>query len=267
MADFYSDPEYRRKQSERTRKNWSDGVFDFIRKKEGRKCKRIGCENKFVVIPSDPKIYCSSRCSALVNNSKRAGPSYETKVKISLSLKGRVGVSRRKGIIIVPRQEIICGNLDCHKIFYRERWMKRKFCSVACAMKVTGSKPTSPKASRGKAGIRKDIDNKTYFFSRWEANMARIYNYLGIKWIHQPQSFDIGNQSYTPDFYLPDQGEYIEVKNFLGDYSRNRDDKFRELYPKVTLTMILKEEYLKLEAKYSKLIQNWEYNNSKFESQ
>ena len=131
-------------------------------------------------------------------------------------------------------------------------------------MAITGGKPTSPKASRGKAGIRKDISETIYFHSRWEANYARVLNYLGVKWEYEPKTFDLETQNYTPDFYLPATDEYIEVKNFLWKYSKIRDEKFRALYPDIRLKLLLKEDYLKLQNKYAVLISNWEYNNSSF---
>jgi predicted nuclease of restriction endonuclease-like RecB superfamily len=131
-------------------------------------------------------------------------------------------------------------------------------------MKVNGGRPTSPKASRGKAGIRQDIDPSTYFYSRWEANMARLYTYLDIPWLFTPHSFDIGNQIYTPDFYLPEIETYVEVKNFWSEYSRTRDSKFRSTHPQIALQVILKEEYTALENQYAKCIPNWEYKNSPF---
>ena len=131
-------------------------------------------------------------------------------------------------------------------------------------MKIVGGKPTSPKAARGKAGIRKDISKTIYFYSRWEANIARLFNYLDIRWIHQPKTFNLGSQNYTPDFYLPDCNNYIEVKNFLWKYSKIRDRKFRKLYPSINLFLLLKKDYLKLEKRYSHFIKNWEYKNSPF---
>lgn len=127
-------------------------------------------------------------------------------------------------------------------------------------MAVVGGRPTSPKAARGKSGIRPDIDPKIYFFSRWEANYARILNLGNIKWIHQPKRFRLRSQNYTPDFYLPESNTYIEIKNFLSDYSSRRDREFRELYPNEKLIMILKDEYKELEKKYSPLIPNWEFS-------
>jgi len=91
-----------------------------------------------------------------------------------------------------------------------------------------------------------------------------LLNYLKIKWQYEPKIFDLGSQNYTPDFYLPKFDTYIEVKNFLWKYSKIRDQKFRKLYPNIKLLLLLKEDYLKLENKYSNLIKNWEYKNSPF---
>lgn len=136
------------------------------------------------------------------------------------------------------------------------------YCSSACAMKVVGGKPTSPKASRGKAGIRKDISPSIYFHSRWEANIARVYNHLGIAWQYEPHTFDIGGQMYTPDFYLPERDMYVEVKNFWWRYSKERDRKFRARYPHVQLEVISKEEYQALEQQYADAVAHWEYKSS-----
>ena len=78
------------------------------------------------------------------------------------------------------------------------------------------------------------------------------------------KTFDLGTQNYTPDFYLPKTKTYVEVKNFLWKYSKIRDQKFRKLYPNTKLHLLLKEEYLKLEGRYSPKIPAWEFKNSKF---
>jgi hypothetical protein len=264
---FYFSPEYRKKQSETMKENWKKGLFNFHFKREKRKCKRKGCGKMFEVIPSNPKVYCSESCAVKVNNRKRGLPSKTTKLKISESLKRRKteGIKNPlKGIIKVDRIKTVCENPLCGKVFLKERWMKKRFCSNKCAMKVTGGKATSPKAARGKAGIRKDIDKTIYFYSRWEANVARLFNYFDIKWIYQPRAFDLISQNYTPDFYLPDYNTYIEVKNFLWEYSKIRDKKFRKLYPNINLFLLLKKDYLLLEEQYSSLVKNWEYKNSPF---
>ncbi|MEW6408134.1 MAG: hypothetical protein AB1465_05595 [Patescibacteria group bacterium] len=257
--NFYQSKQYKIKQSLITKQNWEKGFFKFLYNREKRACARKGCHNTFEIILSDPKIYCSQSCAAKVNNKKRHH-SLNTKLKIAKSLTGIK--SPFKGVIKVLRKKTKCHNPACKKIFSFEAYKERKFCSNKCAMSVIGGKPTSPKAARGKAGIRKDISDTIYFYSRWEANLARLFKYLNIKWTYQPRTFDLGSQNYTPDFYLPEKNIYIEVKNFLWKYSIIRDKKFRKLYPNLKLFLLLKNDYLKLESQYSHLIKNWEYKNS-----
>ncbi len=258
--DFYNNIEYKERQSAIMKDNWKKGVFDSLRKSLKRKCKI--CNKIFEVKPSNPKIYCSHKCSAVASNTGRI-QSEETKLKIRKASLGRK--SPYKGITKTPRVNIVCENPKCKKEFLAEKFRNRKYCSNKCHMAVTGGKPTSPRASRGMAGIRKDINDKIYFYSRWEANYARLLNYIGIEWEYQPKTFDLKTQHYTPDFYLPKADTYIEIKNFLWKYSKIRDEKFRKLYPAIKLTLLLKDDYLKLENKYSHLIKNWEYRNSPFE--
>lgn len=256
---FYDSPGYRSKQAAITKANAARGVYDHLKKQERRRCARTECGKVFTATPSNPKKFCGSSCAAKVNNIGRSWP-VRVKRKIARSMMGKAGPM--KGIQKVPRLTGVCANPKCNKVFTYERHKKRKFCSVHCNMVVTGSRPTSPKASRGKAGIRNDISPTIYFYSRWEANIARLFTYQGMRWEYSPVSFDIGGQMYTPDFYLPDSDTFIEVKNFWGEYSRNRDTKFRKTHPTVILKVLLKEEYLQLEEKYARLIPQWEYKYS-----
>jgi len=258
---FYNDESYKKKQSKIARSVWEKRLKNFKYKRDKRKCKNKACDISFEVIPSDKRVYCSKSCSNTCSNLARGAHSVETRKKISKSLTGRLNPQGRT-ITLVDKS---CKNSACTNIFKSEPWKKQKYCSNKCAMKVIGGKSTSPKASRGKAGIRKDISTTAYFHSRWEANIARLFNYLNIKWEYEPKMFDIGEQMYTPDFYLPETDTYIEVKNFWNDFSKERDTKFRKTYPDVKLKVILKEDYLKLQDKYAKKIPKWEYNNSKFE--
>lgn len=89
--------------------------------------------------------------------------------------------------------------------------------------------------------------------------MARLFTRKGISWEYAPRTFDIGNQNYTPDFYLPERKLFIEIKNFWNEHSATRDKKFRKAYPKTKLKVILKDEYLFLEKRYAAHIPKWEY--------
>ncbi len=256
---FYDLTEYKKGQSQVSKIAWQKGSYShLLAKVEKRTCKRANCNNIFEVKSFSPKQFCSQNCSATHNNSIRGPQSLETKLKISEALKRSPYHYTQKGRILVPRLIKYC--LSCKKEFKTPRWQNHKYCSVVCSINDIGHRPTSPKAARAKAGIRPDIDPNIYFFSRWEANYARLMNFLKIKWVFQPKTFSLKTQKYTPDFYLPGEYTYIEIKNFLSDYSAKRDREFRELYPEIKLTMILKTDYLKLQEQFSSLIKNWEFS-------
>ncbi len=258
---FYSSEEYKIKQSNLTARNWEKGVFDFHKKKIKKYCGNKKCNKIFYTIPSNPKIFCSHSCSAKINNHCRT-VSDATRKKISSTLKGKEVWSRfhyPKGTILVPRDRRTCGNPECRKEFFVERWRPKKFCGRTCSIKFTGSKPTSPRAARAKAGTRKDLGN-FYFYSRWEANFARVLNFLNIEWKFQPKTFDLRGKKYTPDFYLPEYGLYIEIKNYLSEFSEERDRRFRKIYPEENLSLLLKKDYIKMQEVFAPRIIEWEYS-------
>jgi predicted nuclease of restriction endonuclease-like RecB superfamily len=180
-----------------------------------------------------------------------------TKMRISMALK-LLPKSKRGKHFSKPKVKMIC--VGCGKSFELVPYLSKtqKYCSIHCNIVALGRKTTSPKASRGKNGIRIDIDSKINFYSTWEANVARVFNLLGIKWQYAPKIFDLGEHTYRPDFYLPGYDMFIEVKNFMGDYSKQRDYLFRKRYPDIKLGLILKKDYLHIKSNYKELIENWE---------
>lgn len=51
------------------------------------------------------------------------------------------------------------------------------------------------------------------FRSRLEARWALVYDTLGVPWQYEPQGFELSrNVFYLPDFWLPDQRCYVEIK-------------------------------------------------------
>lgn len=257
---FYDDPAYRRKQSKITKHYYAlhPRVELIIR----RICSNSLCKLPFQVRkPSDPKVYCSHSCAASINNLGRI-QSFETRMKISNAIRSlspelykQVYESNRK-----PKILLICKNLSCKESFqvYPYQAKSRKYCSNKCVMQIVGKMTTSPKAAKSKPGIRPDIDLKICFYSTWEANIARVFNLINIKWEYAPTIFDIGLHTYRPDFYLPETETYIEVKNFMGGYSLMRDREFRKRYPKIKLEILSKKEYEEITKQYRPLISEWE---------
>ena len=118
--------------------------------------------------------------------------------------------------------------------------------------------------SRAKGGKRKDLNN-IYFRSSWEANIARYYNYIGIKWEYESKTFIFdnvtrGSVSYTPDFYLIEEDKWIEIKGWMDGKSKTKLKRFKKYYPEeyAKLELIQEKEYNEIKNKVSMFIKNWE---------
>ena len=62
--------------------------------------------------------------------------------------------------------------------------------------------------------------NGEYYDSRTEAVWATYFDIVGMPYIREPARFNISHLSqdfYTPDFYLPEQDTYVEIKNGNAD--------------------------------------------------
>lgn len=142
------------------------------------------------------------------------------------------------------------------------------------------TKITNPH-SRTVSGKRKDLDNK-FFRSKTEANYARYLNLMKVKWEYEPREFDFaavrrGCVSYKPDFYLPDEDRWIEVKGWFDKKSITKLNRFKKYYPKEykKLTLVVQtkkaintairtlglpyEDYRLIKKKASLFIHNWEH--------
>lgn len=107
---------------------------------------------------------------------------------------------------------------------------------------------------RGKTGLRRDLG--VIFRSRWEANYARILNLFGAPWIYEYKKFKTPYGSYTPDFYLPEQNVYVEVKG--REFNGKQAIKRAWLAERCTLHMVDSKAYKDLQTIYRKYIPLWE---------
>lgn len=110
-------------------------------------------------------------------------------------------------------------------------------------------------------GKREDLDQ--FFRSSWEANVARYYNFIGVKWQYEIKEFMFpvkrGCISYKPDFYLPELDKWVEVKGYMDSKSKTKLNRFQKYYPEEFKKLILiDEEIYKEIAKHKKIIPNWE---------
>lgn len=111
------------------------------------------------------------------------------------------------------------------------------------------------KCGRGKTGYREDIGH--FVRSTWEANFARILNFLNVKYEYEYRQFDLGELGvYLPDFYIPELLLFIEIKGYETYLSQKKPlALMRKGIPCIVLG---KERYSVLEEKYRKDISFWE---------
>jgi hypothetical protein len=122
-------------------------------------------------------------------------------------------------------------------------------------------------SAKGYAGVmrgyRADL-GPVYFRSRWEANIARYLTFTKRRWVYEPTTFWFlsvkrGVRSYTPDFYLPDEDVYIEVKGYMDARSKTKLRRMKHYYPDVHVLVWDSERYQSIQTTAAMVIPNWEY--------
>ena len=111
-----------------------------------------------------------------------------------------------------------------------------------------------------KGGFRKDLNH--YVRSSWEADFARILNLHKISYQYEPTTFPLTKTNgeiinYTPDFYVPSQNMFYEIKGWMHDADVEKIKLFQEQYPQYQFTIISATKFAELSLKYKKLI-SWE---------
>lgn len=62
------------------------------------------------------------------------------------------------------------------------------------------------------------VYNGYRFRSRAEARWAVFFDALGIKYVYEPEGFELSDGTmYLPDFYLCDQNAFFEVKGIMAE--------------------------------------------------
>ena len=144
-----------------------------------------------------------------------------------------------------------------------ERRMKQRKTRIKNGTLNPNAKKGIP-YSRCRGGKRNDLNN-IYFRSSWEANYARFLNFMKVKWEYEPKTFIFenikrGSVSYTPDFYLPDEDKWVEIKGWMDAKSKTKLKRFEKYFPEEykKLELIQSKEYNAIKD-YARLIPNWEY--------
>jgi hypothetical protein len=92
--------------------------------------------------------------------------------------------------------------------------------------------------------------------------MARILDFYAVRWAYEPHTFPIrwnldGDvvESFSPDFWLPDLGLYLEMTTLKQRLVRKKNRKLRrlrELYPDLRIKLFYARDFRALMLKYGK---------------
>jgi hypothetical protein len=113
-----------------------------------------------------------------------------------------------------------------------------------------------------------DYDNAQAYQQSWtlpfanesEHEFARILDFYKIKWEYEPTTFPIAwdaegyvRESFTPDFYLPDYGIFIELTTMKQSLVTKKNRKvrlFEQHYPDIPIKLFYGKDYKALLAKF-----------------
>lgn len=88
---------------------------------------------------------------------------------------------------------------------------------------------------------------KNYWMrSTWEVKYAKYLDKNNINWQYESKTFDLGNTTYTPDFYLPKTDEYIEIKGRWIEKLKPKIKLLNRLYPNIKITILRTSDLQKL---------------------
>ena len=98
------------------------------------------------------------------------------------------------------------------------------------------------------------------FQNEVERECAKVLDYYGVPWEYEPHTFVLERdaegkvvEAFTPDFFLPEQGLYLELttmKQSLVTRKNRKLRRLREQYPDVKAKLFYKRDIERLAQRY-----------------
>ena len=97
------------------------------------------------------------------------------------------------------------------------------------------------------------------FVNSSERELAELLDEAGLPWEYEPHTFPLEtgpdgtvHQAFTPDFYLPDAGVYIEATEMKQANTNKKNQKVRKLRERYgeVCTILYKRDFQRLRRKY-----------------
>ncbi len=187
--------------------------------------------------------YCTDCKEEISKNAKRCKSCSKKYLYIvnPNKYKGKNNPAYKKGLPKCKncgKQLVNYGSIYCIKCT-RHDWMTNKKHKLITKKKMSNKQKGKLNSMYGK--VTHAIHGRykgTFMRSSYELNFARFLTLSGICWKYESKTFELGNTTYTPDFYLPESDCYIEIKGWWRDIAK------RKLYPKTNIK-IFREKKLK----------------------
>lgn len=96
-----------------------------------------------------------------------------------------------------------------------------------------------------KSYYQSPLQGRVCFRSSWELAYAKYLDSINELWYYEIETFDIGNNTYTPDFFLSRTNKFIEIKGYMYPKHQEKINKFLEQYP-WDLEILRKKDLIKL---------------------
>ncbi|MGD8916181.1 MAG: hypothetical protein PVH35_06250 [Syntrophobacterales bacterium] len=105
-----------------------------------------------------------------------------------------------------------------------------------------------------------ELSRTIHFANESEQEFARILDFYKISWEYEPTTFPIAwdeegyvRESFTPDFYLPDYGIFIELTTMKQSLVTKKNRKvrlFEQHYPDIPIKLFYGRDYKALLVKF-----------------
>jgi len=167
-----------------------------------------------------------------ISGDKNPAKRLDVREKISKALKGKLKTEEHKKKLRKPKT-------DVHKKHLSENHADVNGIKNPMYGKLIPAK---------KYEYNSPLQGKIYFRGRFELEYAKYLDSKKILWMYEMETFDLGDSTYTPDFFLPQFEKFVEIKGWMTDRAKNKIDKFLEQYP-WDLEILGKEDLIKLGVK------------------
>lgn len=116
---------------------------------------------------------------------------------------------------------------------------------------LTGEANDTPESARTIKAAR--------FAHPTEGEFAALLDYYGVAWQYEPHMFPLREaegrllEAFTPDFFLPEHGQYVELTTLKQTHVTDKNRKLRllrERYPEVRIKLLYRRDCARLLGKY-----------------